>query len=74
MTADGAVVVRFDEFRTDTVVRFALATVTPRLLKLQSRNIGIWKMVVDAQARLFCTGSHCARLGWPIEAGTRALR
>lgn len=63
VTVDGAGGVWVNEIHTDTVVRFEPATGTPRVLKLPSSNVGIPKMVVDAQGRLAYMGSHNGRRG-----------
>lgn len=63
VTVDGGGIVWVNEIHTDTVVRFDPAIGTPRVLKLPSSNVGIRKMVVDAQGRLWYMGSHNGRLG-----------
>jgi virginiamycin B lyase len=63
VTVDGAGIVWANEIHTDTVLRFDPASGAPRVVKLPSRNVGIRKMVVDAQGRLWYMGSHNGRLG-----------
>jgi virginiamycin B lyase len=63
VTVDGAGIVWVDEINTDTVVRFDPKTGERKVVKLPSRNVGIRKMVVDAQGRLWYMGSHNGRLG-----------
>jgi virginiamycin B lyase len=62
VTVDGAGIVWANEIHTDTVVRFDPRSGKPWLVKLPSRNVGIRKMVVDAQGRLWYMGSHNGRL------------
>ena len=52
-----------NEINLDTVVRFDPKTEHMRVVKLPSTNVGIRKMVVDAQGRLWYMGSHNGRLG-----------
>jgi virginiamycin B lyase len=63
VTVDGAGIVWVNEIRSDTVVRFDPGTGESKVVKLPSRNVGIRKMVVDAQGRLWYMGSHNGRLG-----------
>jgi virginiamycin B lyase len=52
-----------NEIQTDTVVRLDPATGTTRVFALPSARVGIRKMIVDAQGRLWYMGSHNGRLG-----------
>ena len=52
-----------NEIKTDTVVRLDPATGHLQVVKLPSRNVGIRKMIVDAEGRLWYMGSHNGRLG-----------
>ena len=63
VTVDGAGMVWVNEIDTDTVVRFDPTTEKMRVVKLPSSNVGIRKMVVDANGRLWYMGSHNGRLG-----------
>lgn len=63
VSVDGAGIVWVNEIHTDTVDRFDPKTGELKVLKLPSRNVGIRKMVVDAQGRLWYMGSHNGRLG-----------
>lgn len=63
VSVDGAGIVWVNEIQTDTVVRFDPKTGQSQVVKLPSRNVGIRKMVVDAQGRLWYMGSHNGRLG-----------
>lgn len=63
VSVDGAGLVWANEINTDTVVRFDPKTEQMRVVKLPSTNVGIRKMVVDANGRLWYMGSHNGRLG-----------
>ncbi len=63
VNTDGAGMVWVNEINLDTVVRFDPKTEHMRVVKLPSTNVGIRKMVVDAQGRLWYMGSHNGRLG-----------
>jgi len=63
VTVDGAGVVWVNEIRTDTVVRFDPRSNDLKVVQLPSRGVGIRKMIVDAQGRLWYMGSHNGRLG-----------
>jgi virginiamycin B lyase len=61
VAGDGRVWV--NEYRNDTVRLFDPVRGTFRSFALPSHNPGIRKMVVDAEGRLWYTGSHNGRLG-----------
>lgn len=63
VTVDGAGNVWANEIKTDTVVRLDARNGELRVIKLPSRGVGIRKMIVDAQGRLWYMGSHNGRLG-----------
>lgn len=63
VTVDGAGVVWANEIRTDTVVRLDPRTEDLRVFALPSQSVGIRKMIVDAEGRLWYMGSHNGRLG-----------
>ncbi|MBI2314201.1 MAG: hypothetical protein HYU77_17080 [Betaproteobacteria bacterium] len=63
VTVDGAGVVWVNEIHTDTVVRFNPASGDMKVVTLPSKNVGIRKMIVDAEGRLWYMGSHNGRLG-----------
>ncbi len=63
VTVDGAGVVWANEIQTDTVVRLDPKTDALRVFPLPSRSVGIRKMIVDADGRLWYMGSHNGRLG-----------
>src|SRR5216117_920382 len=63
VTLDGAGVVWANEIQTDTVVRLDPGTGALRVFALPSKDVGIRKMVVDADGRLWYMGSHNGRLG-----------
>lgn len=63
VNVDGAGMVWVDEINTDTVVRLDPQTGAMRVIPLPSKNVGIRKMIVDAQGRLWYMGSHNGRLG-----------
>ena len=63
VTVDGAGIVWANEIQTDTVVRLDPKTETLRVFPLPSRSVGIRKMIVDADGRLWYMGSHNGRLG-----------
>lgn len=62
VTVDGGGNVWVNEINTDTVVRLDGGGES-RVIRLPSRGVGIRKMVVDAQGRLWYMGSHNGRLG-----------
>src|SRR2546428_77878 len=63
VTIDGAGAVWVNEIQTDTVVRLEPKTDALRVFTLPSRDVGIRKMIVDADGRLWYMGSHNGRLG-----------
>ncbi len=63
VTVDGAGIVWANEIATDTVVRLDPRTEQMRVFPLPSKGVGIRKMVVDAEGRLWYMGSHNGRLG-----------
>ncbi|MGH8744502.1 MAG: virginiamycin B lyase family protein [Burkholderiales bacterium] len=63
VTVDGAGIVWVNEINTDTVVRLDPQSGSLRVIPLPSKNVGIRKMIVDAQGRLWYMGSHNGRLG-----------
>src|SRR5207244_3518124 len=71
VTIDGAGVVWANEIQTDTVVRLDPGTGALRVFALPSKAVGIRKMVVDADGRLWYKGSHHGRLGVIGEGGGR---
>ena len=63
VTVDAAGAVWANEIQTDTVVRLDPKTDALRVFTLPSRSVGIRKMIVDADGRLWYMGSHNGRLG-----------
>jgi virginiamycin B lyase len=63
VTVDGAGMVWTNEINTDTVVRLNPGSGEMRVIKLPSENVGIRKMIVDANGKLWYMGSHNGRLG-----------
>jgi virginiamycin B lyase len=63
VTVDGSGVVWANEIQTDTVVRLDPRTGVIRVFPLPSKDVGIRKMIVDADGRLWYMGSHNGRLG-----------
>jgi virginiamycin B lyase len=63
VTVDGAGIVWANEFATDTIVRLDPQTGQMRPFPLPSKGVGIRKMIVDAEGRLWYMGSHNGRLG-----------
>jgi virginiamycin B lyase len=63
VTVDGAGIVWTNEFATDTIVLLDPQTGQMRPFLLPSKGIGIRKMIVDAEGRLWYMGSHNGRLG-----------
>ena len=63
VTVDAAHGVWVNEIQTDTVARLEPRTGEIRVFTLPSKNVGIRKMVVDADGRLWYMGSHNGRLG-----------
>jgi virginiamycin B lyase len=63
VTIDGGGIVWVNEIQTDTVVRLDPKTGVTRVLQLPSKDVGIRKMIVDAEGRLWYMGSHNGRLG-----------
>lgn len=63
VTVDGAGTVWANEIKTDTVVRLDPQSGQLKVVQLPSRGVGIRKMVVDAEGRLWYMGSHNGRLG-----------
>jgi virginiamycin B lyase len=63
VSVDGAGIVWANEIQTDTVIRLDPRTEQLRVFELPSKNVGIRKMIVDADGRLWYMGSHNGRLG-----------
>lgn len=63
MTVDGAGIVWANEFATDTIVRLDPQTGQLHPFPLPSKGVGVRKMSVDAEGRLWYMGSHNGRLG-----------
>jgi virginiamycin B lyase len=63
VTVDGAGHIWANEIQTDTVVMLDPASEAIRVFDLPSHNVGIRKMIVDGQGRLWYMGSHNGRLG-----------
>lgn len=63
VTVDGAGMVWANEFYSNTVVRLDPDTGKIRIFTLPSKGLGIRKMVVDAEGRLWYMGSHNGHLG-----------
>ena len=63
VTVDGAGIVWANEFSTDTIVRLDPAGGQAQRFSLPSKGVGIRKMIVDAEGRLWYMGSHNGRLG-----------
>jgi len=63
VTVGGDGVVWVNEIETDTVVRLDPASGQMRVIALPSKNVGIRKMIVDHDGRLWYMGSHNGRLG-----------
>ena len=63
VTMDGAGVVWANEIHANTVVRLDPKTEQIRAFPLPSGDVGVRKMIVDAQGRLWYMGSHNGRLG-----------
>ncbi|HMJ49620.1 MAG TPA: hypothetical protein VK440_03500 [Burkholderiales bacterium] len=63
VTVDGAGMVWVDEINTDSVVRLDPQSGAMRVITLPSKNVGIRKMIVDAQGKLWYMDSHNGRLG-----------
>jgi len=63
VNVDGGGIVWVNEIETDTVVRLEPRTGDLRVYPLPSKGVGIRKMTVDAQGRLWYMGSHNGRLG-----------
>jgi len=63
VTVDGAGAVWANEINLNTVVRFDPKTEKMQVIQLPSSNVGIRKMVTDANGRLWYMGSHNGRLG-----------
>ncbi|NMG73371.1 hypothetical protein [Aromatoleum diolicum] len=63
VTVDGIGNVWANEISTDTVVRMDAGNGELRVVKLPSKGVGIRKMIVDAEGRLWYMGSHNGRLG-----------
>jgi virginiamycin B lyase len=63
VSVDAAGIVWVNEIQTDTVVRLDPRTGQMTTVKLPSKNVGIRKMIVDADGRLWYMGSHNGRLG-----------
>jgi virginiamycin B lyase len=63
VSVESSGIVWANEINNDTVVRLDPRTGSMDVVKLPSRNVGIRKLVVDAQGRLWYMGSHNGRLG-----------
>jgi virginiamycin B lyase len=63
VTVDSAGAVWVNEIKTDTVVRLDPKTDQLRVFALPSKDVGIRKMIVDADGRLWYMGSYNGRLG-----------
>lgn len=63
VTVDGAGIVWANEINTDTVVRLDPKSEEMKVVNLPSKSVGIRKMVVDANGRLWYMGSHNGKLG-----------
>jgi virginiamycin B lyase len=63
VNVDGGGLVWVNEIHTDTVVRLDPASGATRVFPLPSKGVGIRKMTVDAEGRLWYMGSHNGRLG-----------
>lgn len=63
VTSDGSGIVWVNEIATDTVVRLNPKSGEMRVFDLPSEGVGIRKMIVDAEGRLWYMGSHNGRLG-----------
>ncbi|MEX0959930.1 MAG: hypothetical protein WDZ63_11645 [Burkholderiales bacterium] len=63
VTVDGAGYVWVNEINTDTVVRLDPDSGDMRVVNLPSERVGIRKMIVDADGKLWYMGSHNGRLG-----------
>jgi virginiamycin B lyase len=63
VSVDAAGMVWVNEIQTDTVVRLDPGSGQMRVFNLPSKNVGIRKMIVDADGRLWYMGSHNGRLG-----------
>jgi len=63
VTVDGAGIVWVNEISSDTVVRLDPARGQAQRFILPSQGLGIRKMIVDAEGRLWYMGSHNGRLG-----------
>ena len=63
VTVDGAGVVWANEFYSNTVVRLDPRKEKIEVFTLPSKGLGIRKMVVDAEGRLWYMGSHNGHLG-----------
>lgn len=63
VTVDGSGAVWANEIQTDTVVRLDPKRGQVRVFALPSQQVGIRKMIVDAEGRLWYVGSHNGRLG-----------
>lgn len=63
VTVDGAGFVWANEFYSNTVVRLDPITRKIQVFTLPSRGLGIRKIIVDAEGRLWYVGSHNGHLG-----------
>ena len=63
VTIDGGGIVWANEIQTDTVVRLDPKSEEIKVVNLPSKGVGIRKMVVDAEGKLWYMGSHNGRLG-----------
>ena len=63
VTIDGAGVVFANELNKDSIVRYDPRSGAIQTVTLPGSNVGIRKMVVDGQGRLWYMGSHNGKLG-----------
>jgi virginiamycin B lyase len=63
VNVDGGGMVWANEINTDSVVRLDPRTDELRVVTLPSKRVGIRKMAIDADGRLWYMGSHNGRLG-----------
>ena len=63
VSVESSGIVWTNEINNDTVVRLDPRSGKMDVVKLPSTNVGIRKLVVDAQGRLWYVGSHNGRLG-----------
>jgi virginiamycin B lyase len=63
VTVDGAGFVYANEINRDTVIRFDPKSGAMQTIRLPGGNVGIRKMIVDGDGRVWYVGSHNGRLG-----------